>query len=69
MIMAKIVLNSPGYGFNVLSGQVTDMAEAGIWDSAAVSKTIVERAISGATLALTTDVLVHHKSPQQAMEP
>jgi len=62
-------LNGPGTGFDVRSGQVVRMTEAGIWDAAAVVRTAVRGAVSGAALALTTDVLVHHKTRQQAMEP
>jgi len=53
----------------VIAGEVVDMVEAGIWDSAAVVKAAVGGAISAAALALTTDVLIHHKSPPQATEP
>jgi chaperonin GroEL len=68
-VMAEIRLAGNGHGFDVRSRQVVDMAQAGIWDAAAVLKTAVRSAVSGAALALTTDVLVHHKKPQQATEP
>jgi chaperonin GroEL (HSP60 family) len=53
----------------VRSGKVADMAQAGIWDAATVLRTAVHGAVASAALALTTDVLVHHKEPQQAMQP
>lgn len=62
-------LNGPGFGFDVRSGQVVNMTEAGIWDAAAVVRAAVRGTISGAALALTTDVLVHHKTRVQAIEP
>jgi chaperonin GroEL len=68
-VMAEIRLADEGYGFDVRSGQIVDMAEAGIWDAAAVLKTAVHSAIASAALALTTDVLVHHKEPKQSMQP
>jgi chaperonin GroEL len=68
-VMAKVRLAGNGHGFDVRSREVVDMAQAGIWDAAAVLKTAVHSAVSGAALALTTDVLVHHKKPQQATEP
>ncbi len=68
-VMAEIRLAGNGHGLDVRSGQVVDMAQAGIWDAAAVLKTAVHSAVSGAALALTTDVLVHHKQPPQSTEP
>jgi chaperonin GroEL len=68
-VMAEIRQAGNGHGFDVRSRQVVDMAQAGIWDAAAVLKTAVHSAVSGAALALTTDVLVHHKKPQQVTEP
>jgi chaperonin GroEL len=68
-VIGKLTRNGTGFGFDVTSGEVVNMVEAGIWDSAAVVKAAVEVAVSGAALALTTDVLIHHKTPQQAVEP
>jgi chaperonin GroEL len=64
-VMAKIVQAGPGYyGFDVLNGCVVDVVETGILDSATAQKIAVQSAIASAALALTTDVLVHHKKPQ-----
>ena len=60
-IMAEIKLARSGYGFDVTSGQVVDMMEAGIWDAAIVQKSAVYGAITTAALALTIDVLVHRQ--------
>ena len=51
------------FGLDVRSGQVVDMAEAGVYDPAAAIKTAVQAAIRGAALALTTDVVIHHLRP------
>jgi chaperonin GroEL len=59
--MARISLAGPGYGYDVTTEQVVDMAEAGIFDVAPAQKAAVHAAITGAALALTTDVLVHRK--------
>ena len=57
----------PGYGFDVTTGSVVDMAQAGIYDAAAVQKTAVYAAVASAGLALTVDVLVHRKEqPEHA---
>jgi chaperonin GroEL len=68
-VMASIKLAGHGRGFDVRSGQIVDMAEAGIWDAVAVLHAAVHSAVASAALALTTDVLVQHKNPDTAMQP
>ena len=63
-IMGQINQAGSGYGFDVRSGQVVNMMEAGIVDSAKAQRLAVQSAIASAALALTTDVLVHHKKPR-----
>ena len=67
-LMAEIKAAGPGMGFDVRAGQVVHMAQAGIFDSANVQREAVRSAVAGAALALTVDVLVHHKKPPQATE-
>jgi chaperonin GroEL len=67
-VMAEIKQAGTGYGFDVRTGQVVDMAQAGIFDSASVLQEIIHTAVAGAALALTVDVLVHRKEPPQAMQ-
>lgn len=59
----------PGWGFDVLTGQVVNTWEAGILDPAPVLTKALETAVSGAIMVLTTDVLVHHREPEMAFEP
>jgi chaperonin GroEL len=68
-IMARIQRAGPGYSFDLNSRQVVDMAQAGIFDVATAQKEAVRAAIATAALALTIDVLVHHKKPAQSLEP
>jgi chaperonin GroEL len=68
-VLAQIRLAGPGHGLDVRSSQVVDMAQAGIWDAAAVLQEAVHSAVVSAALAVTTDVLVHHKKPAEAMQP
>jgi chaperonin GroEL len=68
-VVAQVKASSPGWGFDALTGQVVDMWAAGILDPAWVLKTALEAAVSGAAMALTTDVLVHHRSPEAVFEP
>jgi chaperonin GroEL len=60
-IMGQIRQAGPGYGFDAVRGQVVDIAQAGIFDVASVLKAAVSGACTTAALALSVDVLVHHK--------
>jgi chaperonin GroEL len=68
LAMAKIMQAGPGQGFDVRTGRVVDVVEAGILDTATAQKTAVQSAIASAALALTTEVLVHHKHPKPPAE-
>ncbi len=49
------------------SGQIVDLAEAGIYDATTVLKLAVFSAIASAGLALTIDVLIHRQQqPEHA---
>ena len=68
-VLAQLSSAPPGSGLDARSGQIVEMAEAGIFNSAAMVKSAAHMAITGAALLLTVDVLVHHRKPQVAMEP
>ncbi len=68
-ILHDIMAAGPGSGFDLRSEQIVDMIEAGIIDSAEVMTSAVHEAIASAALALTVDVLVHHRKPETAYEP
>lgn len=57
--LAEVRMAGPGYGYDVLTGRVVCMMEAGIVDPASVQKAAAYAALSGAALALTIDVIVH----------
>jgi chaperonin GroEL len=65
-VMAEIKRGDAGYGFDVRSGQIVDMAKAGIFDAASVQKAAVHSAVASAALALTIDVLIHRKAPGES---
>jgi chaperonin GroEL len=50
-------------GYDVVAGEVVDMAAQGIVDPAAAQKTALQAAVRTASLALTTDVVIHHLRP------
>lgn len=59
----------PRATFDVVRKQWVDAYEAGIVDPLPVVLTALETAVSAATMALTTDVLIRHKKPQMATNP
>lgn len=65
-LLPQIRNAGPGYGYDVVEGKITKMTEAGIFDSAAVVREAAIRAILGAALALTVDVLVHSSNPPKS---
>lgn len=68
-VLGQIRNKSNGSGYDVITGQIRSMKDAGIVDSAAVAASALERAVRTAALALTVDVLVHHRNPEVSANP
>jgi chaperonin GroEL len=68
-LLVALNRSGSGCGFDARTGNMVDVVEAGIFDSADVLIAAVTRAISSAALALTIDVLVHHKKPEVSLDP
>jgi chaperonin GroEL len=58
-----------GSGMDLRTQKICNLAEAGVIDSAEVAKSVLKSAVSTAALALTVDVLVHHRNPPQSYQP
>ena len=69
VILEKIREAGPAATYDVFSATVVDAYEAGVVDVAEVLKTVLQTAASGAVMALTTDTIVYHKKPEQAISP
>jgi chaperonin GroEL len=69
IVIEKVRSTPKGFGLDARSGQIVDLRKAGIFDSARVLKKALEIAVSGAAMALTTDVIIHHKKPKETLEP
>jgi chaperonin GroEL len=69
VIVEKLKAAPPGFGFDARTGQIVDLRPAGILDSVTVLQKALDIAISGAAMALTTDVIVHHSRPVESVEP
>jgi chaperonin GroEL len=65
-VLARVEQAGPGSGLDATTGQVVAMSQAGILDVASVLKSAVFSAISSAALALTVEVMVQHRAPEQA---
>ena len=59
----------PYRGFDVLAGHAVDLRQAGLLDPAETTLAVAQGGIASAALALTIDVLVHHRLPELALEP
>jgi len=68
-VVAEIKMAGNGYGFDVHHRKVVQMSETGILDIGYVQKAALRSAVSSAALALTVDVLIHHRRPIEAREP
>jgi chaperonin GroEL len=68
-ILSEVERAEPGFGYDLVSGQVCEMLPNGILDVATVQKQAVISAIRSAAMALTIDVLVHRKKQPIVTDP
>jgi chaperonin GroEL len=57
------------FGCDALTGNIISMNTAGILDASGVLCEAIKTAVSGAVMALTTDTIVLHRTPQTSYEP
>jgi len=70
VILDNIRRRPVGFGFDVMSEQYVDMFEAGVIDAVKVARTALEKGVSGAMMALTTEALVRTRNEADfAVEP
>lgn len=68
-ILARLRESPSGYGFDVVSGKIMDMTEAGVLDPLKISRTALETGASTGMMALTTDALVLTAKRDPAINP
>lgn len=68
-VLAQLAHCPAGHGFDVMGGEVKDLAQAGIVDAATVVKRALGKAIHSAALALTIDVLIQRANPPLGIRP
>ena len=66
-ILARLAQAGGGKGFDALAGRVIN--NGSLLDGAAIQKSALKNAVLTAGLALTIDVLVHHRTPEIARDP
>lgn len=59
----------PGWAFDLVGGAWVNTWKAGLLDPVPVVTAALEAAVSGAGVALTSDVLIHHKKPSVTVQP
>lgn len=69
VVLDKLAHFGPEYGWDVMTDSLMNIEQLGILDSAAVLRTAVSSAIRGASQALTIDVLIHRRNPEESMMP
>lgn len=62
LIAARVMSAPAGHGFDARIGDIVDMFAAGIVDPAEVVRMVIQAAVSAASMALTTEVLIHRPS-------
>ena len=65
--MARLAQAGSGAGFDALSGRLIN--NGSLLDGAAIQKSALKNAVLTAGMALTIDVLVHHRTPEIARDP
>jgi chaperonin GroEL len=65
----RVIAENAGFSADVIVEKIVDLSSAGIQDSTLVLNKALEVAITGAAMALTTDVIIHHSRPKESIEP
>jgi chaperonin GroEL len=66
VIVEKVKSAAAGHGLNAVSGEIVDLANAGVVDPAKVTRSTIQNAASIAGLVLTTEALVVEKPEKKA---
>lgn len=69
VVIDQVRQAGPTATYDVFNSQVVDAFEAGILDVTDVLITVLQTAASGAMMATTTDTIVYHRKPQEALSP
>ena len=65
VVVARIQAGSDNFGFNALTGEFVDLAEAGILDPTKVTRAALQHAASIGAMVLTTDAIVVEEEEEE----
>ncbi len=68
-ILAKLPYEDNCDGFDVIQQQFVNITDEGIFDVAHVQQEAIQRAVAGASQALTIDVMILHRNPEMRVNP
>jgi chaperonin GroEL len=69
IVVAGARERGPGWAYDTLADGWVNTWKAGLLDPLPVTSASLEAAVSAATLALTSDVLIHHRQPSLSVQP
>lgn len=69
LILERVAEQGPPMTYDVLRGTIVDAQRAGLLDATDVVAAVLQAAVSGASMALSTDAIVYHRKPQQSFTP
>jgi len=69
LILDRVAEQGPPMTYDVLKGEIVDAQRAGLLDATDIVAAVLQAAVSGATMALSTDTIVYHRKPQQSFTP
>ena len=68
-ILNGVNTRGPGWTYDLIGETYVNAWKAGILDPLPVVTGALEAAVSAAGVALTSDVLIHHKNPPVSVQP
>jgi chaperonin GroEL len=69
VFLDQVLQGEPGNVYDVVRRKILPARQAGVLDSAKVLRIALESASSGAMMALSTDILVLRRRPEESLEP
>lgn len=69
VVLDQLIDRGAPAAYDVLAGKLVDAQQSGLLDAADVTAAVLQSAVSGATMALSTDTIIYHRKPQQSFNP
>jgi chaperonin GroEL len=69
LVIEQLAERGAPAAYDVLAGKIVDARQDGLLDAADVVAAVLQSAVSGATMTLSTDTIIYHRKPQQSFNP